>query len=90
MINIHFFNPKNLLLGLSCACLLSACNQDDTTPAKATEVDSILNELSNSREFDKMVTLIDSFETEGEIPEIDANLKRGWAYHRMRKFNQAE
>lgn len=90
MINIHFFNPKNLLLGLSCMCLLSACNQSDTTPTKENKVDSILDELSNSREYDKMIELVDSLETEGEISEIDANLKRGWAYHKMRKFNLAE
>ena len=90
MINIQFLNARNLLAGLSCMCLMGACHQNTIVPAKENAVDSLLDELSNSREFDRMITLVDSLESEGDIREIEANLKRGWAYHKMKKFNLAE
>jgi tetratricopeptide (TPR) repeat protein len=69
---------------------MGACHQNTIVPAKENAVDSLLDELSNSREFDRMITLVDSLESEGDIREIEANLKRGWAYHKMKKFNLAE
>lgn len=90
MINIHLLCAKKWLVGLSCVCLLTSCNHDQVQPARENAVDSLLDELSNTRDFDRMITMVDSLESEGDIREIDANLKRGWAYHKMRKFNKAE
>ena len=90
MINIHFLSARNLIMGLSCACILSACNQEHAAPTQESAVNVLLDELSESRDFERMITLVDSLEDEGEISEIEANLKRGWAYHRLKRFNLAE
>lgn len=86
----HHIPFCQILTTLAAATLLTACQQTAPGTEEATQADSLIEAASNSRDFDRVITLSDSLEATNDLPAISANLHRGWAYHKKKEYSTAE
>ena len=71
--------------------LLAACSEDATPEAQSTNYsDSLIFDAGYHKDYNYMLALVDSFETDGSISSVDANRWRGTAYYRKGKYRTAE
>lgn len=81
---------RRLIISLSILFLLTACQHKNTTTTKVTVVDSIINEAAVKRDYERVLLIADSLEDTGDMTSMEADMKRGWAYHKMRRLTKAE
>ena len=83
---------NKLAISIICvAILFSACHQQSEPREKrVSTADSLLDAASRVRDYDRMIVLADSLESARTISYIEANLRRGYAYHKKKEFASAE
>jgi signal transduction histidine kinase len=59
-------------------------------PPKVSVADSIINEVAAKKDYEHVLLIADSLEETGDITRMEADMKRGWAYHKMRRLTKAE
>jgi tetratricopeptide (TPR) repeat protein len=59
-------------------------------PAKTSVADSIINEVAAKKDYEHVLIIADSLEDTGDMTRMEADTKRGWAYHKMRRLTKAE
>ena len=69
-----------------------ACKEERSAvePASASHADSLIFDAGAQLDYTRMLALVDSFEQNGSISDIDANRWRGTAYYRKGQYRQAE
>ena len=84
-------NYYKLAISIICvAILFSACHQQSEPRKGLSTADSLLDAASKIRDYDRMLVLADSLESAGAVSYIEANLRRGYAYHKKKEFASAE
>lgn len=81
---------RPLFICFSILFLLTACQHKNSMPISTSAVDSIINEASIKKDYEHVLLIADSLEETGDITRIEADMKRGWAYHKMRRLTKAE
>ena len=81
---------KRLFICLSVLFLLTACQHESSTPISTSVADSLINEAAAKRDYERVLIIADSLEETGDMTRMEADMKRGWAFHKMRRFTQAE
>ena len=84
---------KYLLHLLAVAAVLSAmlsCGHQQQNARKQTEVDSLINLVWDTEDYERLITLCDSLEQTGDISIIRASTERGIAKDRLNKWKEAE
>lgn len=69
---------------------LSSCSVDRPAKFRVNSADSIIYEAGKSQDYQRILTLTDSLEQEGNITEVNANRWRGVAYNHMGQMRNAE
>lgn len=81
---------RKLLICFSTLLLLTACQHKNTIPVGPSVTDSIINEAAAKKDYERVLLIADSLEETGDMTHMEADLKRGWAYHKMRWLTKAE
>lgn len=81
---------KRLFICLSVLFLLTACQHESSTPISTSVADSLINEAAAKRDYERVLIIADSLEETGDMTRMEADMKRGWAFHKMRRLTQAE
>lgn len=81
---------RPLFICFSILFLLTACQHKNTMPPKVSVADSIINEVAAKKDYEHVLLIADSLEETGDITRMEADMKRGWAYHKMRRLTKAE
>jgi signal transduction histidine kinase len=79
-----------LFISFSILFLLTACQHKNTMMTKASVADSIINDAATKKDYERVLLITDSLEDNGDMTQMEADMKRGWAYHKMRRFTKAE
>ena len=75
---------------IAVVAVVSACQQPSRMASSQDEVDSLFDAAIKVRNYDRLLTLADSLETAEAIPAIEANFRRGYAYHKKKQYGSAE
>ena len=75
---------------LAAALLQLSCGENHRAMVVAGHADSIIFNAGISKDYIRMVELVDSFAQAGEISELNANRWRGTAYYRQGQYRSAE
>ena len=87
---------KNLLTTILLTLLvLASCNNEDTTPGSNgfidadgfTRADSIVNDIGDTRDFKRILEVIDSLEQRGELPLVRTIFYRTISYNLLGQYN---
>ena len=81
---------RQLFISFTILFLLTACQHKNTIPTKVSVGDSIINEAANKKDYEHVLIIADSLEDTGDMTHMEADMKRGWAYHKMRRLAKAE
>ena len=81
---------RPLFICFSILFLLTACQHKNTMPTKVSVADSIINEFAAKKDYEHVLIIADSLEDTGDMTRMEADTKRGWAYHKMRRLTKAE
>ena len=81
---------RQLFISFTILFLLTACQHKNTIPTKVSVGDSIINEAANKKDYEHVLIITDSLEDTGDMTHMEADMKRGWAYHKMRRLAKAE
>ena len=78
------------LLSVLAATLMLSCNQQELPHTDEEQVDSLLCTAHKNHDYQRLLELSDSLQTEGDITTIQANYWRGYAYSRQKMMRLAE
>ena len=70
--------------------VLFSCNKTQQAELKAGHADSLIFAAGAIMQYDRMLTLVDSFETTGDINKLDAYRWRGSYYYHQNQYRTAE
>lgn len=81
----------SIAVAVAAAMILDSCGHTERIKTTgANHADSLIFAAGAIKDYDRMLTLIDSFDRTGSISTLDANRWRGTAYYRMGKYRPAE
>ena len=66
-----------LLVAVLTATLLLSCGDQEETVTQRTEADSLINIAHKNHDYKRLLELADTFQTSGDITEIQADYWRG-------------
>jgi serine phosphatase RsbU (regulator of sigma subunit) len=70
--------------------VLFSCNKEQQAELKAGHADSLIFAAGAVMQYDRMLALVDSFETTGDINKLDAYRWRGTYYYHQNQYRTAE
>jgi len=81
-----------LLLVAAVLMTVGSCGSasNDRKPATASETDSLLESVADARQYDRLLTVVDSLYSKRQISEVEANYYRGVAYSYQQQLRKAE
>ena len=81
------FAVATLFLGVS---MLFSCGEKKTREPRSTRADSVLFAHGALMQYDRMLELVDSFESTGDISQLNANRWRGVVYYHQGQYRMSE
>ena len=81
---------KFSVLMIAVVAVVSACHQSSQTKSSHDKVDSLFDAVMRVRNYDRLLTLADSLESAEAVSAIEANFRRGYAYHKKKQYGSAE
>ena len=87
---MSYFKPIHTTIALVLLLVTASCGNGRHAELKASKVDSLLFAIGDNKDYDYMLSMIDSLEETGDISSMTANRWRGTAYFHLNRLRPAE
>ena len=87
---MSYFHSISTAIALALLLVTTSCNNGKHAELKASKADSLLFAVGDKKDYDYMLSMIDSLEETGDISNMTANRWRGTAYYHLQRLRPAE